>query len=151
MTTDGLTAHPLIRALLALDLPVCDYVIFGSGPLLAHGLRTDIGDLDLVARGLAWQQVATLADPVACSSGHGHMVRLYGGAIEVVDAWLSPAWDTDALIDGAELIAGLPFVPLHLVYTCKFVLRRPKDAPDLAALDAWLTAGQTRRVRELTR
>lgn len=41
-----LDRHPLIRMLRALDLPYDDFVVFGSGPLLAHGLRTTLGDLD---------------------------------------------------------------------------------------------------------
>ena len=44
----------LIKIVAELDLDHRDFVIFGSGPLLAHGLRRRIGDLDVVARGPAW-------------------------------------------------------------------------------------------------
>ncbi len=41
----------LIKLVTELDLDRRDFVIFGSGPLLAHGLRRCIRDLDVVARG----------------------------------------------------------------------------------------------------
>ena len=35
-----------------------DFVIFGSAPLLAHGLRQHVRDLDVVARGTAWRRAS---------------------------------------------------------------------------------------------
>jgi hypothetical protein len=43
----------LVKLATELDLDQSDFVIFGSGPLLAHGLRRRIRDLDVVARGTA--------------------------------------------------------------------------------------------------
>ncbi|MFY1689070.1 hypothetical protein [Plantactinospora sp. WMMB782] len=131
----NLHAHPLVRMLRALDLPADDYVVFGSGPLLAHGLRTNIGDLDVVARGRAWQALTAAARPVATPSGHGRMVRLQ---IEAVTDWL-PGFDTDHLIRSAELHAGIPFASLAEVRRSKLTARRPKDWPDLALIDSALT------------
>jgi hypothetical protein len=124
--------HPLVRMLRALDLPTADYVVFGSGPLLPHGLRGDLGDLDIVARGAAWHRLTTMARPVTCPSGHGRMVRLQ---IEAVDRWL-PGFDTDRLIAAAEYHAGIPFVPLAEVCRSKRLTGRPKDRRDLALIDA---------------
>jgi hypothetical protein len=131
----NLHAHPLVRMLTALALPTSDYVVFGSGPLLAHGLRTDIGDLDVVARGAAWQALTAAARPVTAPSGHGRMVRLQ---IEAADRWL-PGFDTDRLIDTAEHHAGIPFVPLTEVRRSKLATHRPKDRADLALIDTALT------------
>jgi hypothetical protein len=130
----ALATHPLIRALRALDLPREHYVVFGSGPLLAAGLRDRIGDLDIVARGPAWQRLTAAFPPVVAPSGHGQMVRL---VIEVADKWL-PGWDTDRLIDSAEYRDGLPFAPLAAVRRSKRATARPKDLRDLALLDALL-------------
>ena len=51
----ALSENKLMRRLAMLvtelDLDRRDFVIFGSGPLLAHGLRSGIRDLDIVARG----------------------------------------------------------------------------------------------------
>ncbi|MCA2219517.1 hypothetical protein [Jidongwangia harbinensis] len=128
--------HHLIRLLTNLRLPVGDYVIFGSGPLLAHGLRTTISDLDIVARDTAWHICASLSAPYPAPSGHGHMIRLYGGALEIVDRWLSPMWDTDRLVDSAQLIDGLPFASLTDVIASKWATDRPKDHTDLHAIRA---------------
>ena len=48
--TYGVSEHPLIRRLASLGLDREHFVIFGSGPLLVQGIRTKIGDLDIVAR-----------------------------------------------------------------------------------------------------
>lgn len=128
----SLDRHPLIRMLRALDLPADDYVVFGSGPLLAHGLRTELGDLDIVARGAAWQRLASMGRAVPTPSGHGQMVRFQ---IEATDRWL-PGFETDDLIDGAERHVGIPFVPLAEVCRSKRLTNRPKDHRDLALISA---------------
>ncbi|MFB6398038.1 hypothetical protein [Polymorphospora lycopeni] len=130
MSTIG--RHPLIRMLRALHLPATDYVVFGSGPLLAHGLRTQLGDLDVVARGAAWDRLAAMSRPVTAPSGHGRMVRLQ---IEAADRWL-PGFDTDHLIRSAEWHAGIPFAPLSEVRRSKLATARPKDRADLALIDS---------------
>ena len=130
-------AHPLLTALRGMDLPTSDYVVFGSGPLLVHGLRRHIGDLDVVARGPAWDTLAAHFPPTRTPSGHGQMIRL---VIEVVDRWL-PGWDTDRLIATAEHHHGLPFAPLSAVQRSKLATARPKDAADIAALATALPTG----------
>lgn len=126
-----LSGHPLIRKLSSLNLPPTEYVIAGSGPLLAHGLRDTIGDLDLVARGAAWKIVLGFADPVIAPSGCGRMVSLFRGEIEVFDRWLPGTPDPDAMIDGAERIQGFPFCSLAEVLAWKEKLNREKDQGDI--------------------
>ncbi|MER7566457.1 hypothetical protein ABTZ93_26310 [Streptomyces sp. NPDC097941] len=126
-----LSGHPLIRKLLSLNLPPKDYVIAGSGPLLAHGLRHAIGDLDLVARGAAWKLARGLADPVIAPSGCGHLVSLFQGSIEIFDRWLPGTSEPDAMIDGAEWIQGIPFSSLSEVLAWKERLNRAKDQEDI--------------------
>jgi hypothetical protein len=130
----AITGHPLIRALTGLNLPTDDYVVFGSGPMLAHGLRTQLGDLDVVARGAAWQALTRYFPPTVAPSGHGQMVRL---VIEVADRWL-PGFDTDHLIATAEHHDGIPFAPLSAVRASKRATARAKDWPDLALIDTAL-------------
>lgn len=128
----SLNRHPLIRMLRALDLPADDYVVFGSGPLLAHGLRIQLGDLDVVARRAAWQRLTSMGRVIPAPSGHGQMVRFQ---IEATDRWL-PGFDTDDLIDRAERHLGIPFVPLAEVRRSKRLTNRPKDHRDLALINA---------------
>jgi hypothetical protein len=126
--------NPLIRHLIALDLDRNDFVIFGSAPLLAHGLRQSIRDLDIVARGAAWRRASELGVPAVGMISGGPAVHLCGGRIQVSQKWISTCWDTDDLIDRAEIIQGLRFAPLADVLAYKCILMRPKDIVDIQAL-----------------
>ncbi|MFF9509963.1 hypothetical protein ACF1BU_01425 [Streptomyces sp. NPDC014724] len=133
-----LTEHPLVRKLLTLDLALGDYVVAGSGPLLAHGLREAVGDLDVVARGAAWKLAVSLSEPVAAPSGYGRMVLLFDGCLEVFDRWLPGSAGPDELIEGAELIQGIPFCPLLEVAAWKERSDRCKDREDLLLIRSYL-------------
>ncbi|MEU8538974.1 hypothetical protein AB0C52_03075 [Streptomyces sp. NPDC048717] len=139
-----LRRHPFIHKLLSLGLPAADYVVAGSGPLLAHGLRDEVTDLDVVARGDAWKIATSMADPVRAPSGHGFMVLLFDGGIEIFDRWLPGGAGVDALIDSAEVIQGIPFCPLVEVLEWKIRSNREKDQPDIRAIAQYLRR-QTRR------
>ena len=65
-----------------LDLDRRDFVIFGSGPLLAHGLRDGIRDLDIVARGAAWRRVRAYGCPGTGSSNGAPMALFWDGLIQ---------------------------------------------------------------------
>ena len=56
----GHRAAILFERLRAMELPPGTYAVFGSGPLAAHGLIDDIGDLDVVVRDDAWDRVRAL-------------------------------------------------------------------------------------------
>ncbi|MFJ9006245.1 hypothetical protein [Streptomyces canus] len=137
-----LSGHPLIRKLLSLNLPPAEYVIAGSGPLLAHGLRDTIGDLDLVARGAAWKIALGLADPVIAPSGCGRLVSLFQGDIEVFDRWLPGTREPDTMIDGAEWIQGIPFCSLAEVLAWKERLNREKDQEDIRLIRRHLASSE---------
>jgi hypothetical protein len=124
----------LIKLVTELDLDRSDFVIFGSGPLLAHGLRQSIRDLDVVARGNAWRLVSEhgIRDDGAISGAP--MALFWGGLIQFSPEWISQDWDADDLINRAELIQELPFAQLTDVLAYKQKLDRPKDAPDIEAL-----------------
>ncbi|MFF5024411.1 hypothetical protein ACWCPJ_07040 [Streptomyces collinus] len=134
----GLSKHPLVEKLCSLHLPTADFVVAGSGPLLAHGLRMEVGDLDVVARGAAWKLVLDMADPVPAPSGHGQMVLLFGGDIEVFDRWLPGTKDPDELIENAEMIEGIPFCPLREVLDWKMRSGRQKDRVDVELIRDYL-------------
>lgn len=126
-----LRRHPYIRELLTLRLPTDDYVVAGSGPLLAHGLRWDISDLDIVARADAWKIALNMADATVSPSGHGSMIVLFGGDIEIFDRWLPGTEDADELIDSAELVEGIPFCSLSRALEWKTRADREKDRRDI--------------------
>lgn len=126
-----LSRHRLVRELCSLALPAADYVVTGSGPLLAHGLRTVERDLDIVARGDAWKAALRLGEPAVPLSGYGCLVPLFGGDIEVFDRWLPGSPGPDAMIEAAEWVEGIPFTPLGDVLAWKERLGRPKDREDI--------------------
>jgi hypothetical protein len=134
----ALSENRLIRRLATLvtelDLDLRDFVIFGSGPLLAHGLRSGIRDLDIVARGPVWQRVREYGCPGTGSVNGAPMALFWNGLIQFSQGWISADWDADDLIDRAETIQGWPFARLAGVLAYKQVLLRQKDHPDIAAL-----------------
>jgi hypothetical protein len=134
----ALSDHRLIRLLETLALPASDYVVTGSGPLLAHGLKDTIHDLDLVARGPAWELVAAKGKVIPSQSGLGRRIVLHHGDIEIFDHWLGGLTDIDAMIDSAELIEGVPFLTLRDTLRWKRGLGRAKDLPDIALIERHL-------------
>ena len=134
----ALPANRLIRRLAMLvtelDLDRRDFVIFGSGPLLAHGLRYGIRDLDIVARGSVWQRVCTYGRPDTGSISGAPMALFWNGLIQFSQGWISDDWDADDLIGRAETIQGWRFTQLQEVLAYKQMLLRPKDHLDIAAL-----------------
>ncbi len=116
--------HPLLEKVKALQFPLGDYAVFGSGPLLVNGLVEDINDVDLVARGAAWARARSLG-PVLVAQKEDPVVRLGDGEIEVFAGWLG--MDLDTVIDGAAIIGGLPFAQLKDVLAFKRALGRPND------------------------
>jgi hypothetical protein len=134
----ALSDHRLIRLLEKLALPVSDYVVTGSGPLLAHGLKDTIHDLDLVARGAAWDLAARHGKVRRSPSGLGRRIVVHHGDIEIFDHWVGGLTDIDAMIDGAELVEGIPFLPLGDTLRWKRGLGRAKDLPDIALIERYL-------------
>jgi hypothetical protein len=143
--TGPLAEHPLIRRLSMLKLDPDDFVIFGSGPLLAHGIRSDVGDLDIVARGPAWERAARLGEPTIGVLNGAPMIHFWGGLIEVSQGWISADWDADQLIDDADIVEGLRFARLEYVLSYKQSLRRAKDMADIVAIQDRLNGWRRRR------
>lgn len=123
----------LLDALRALDLPSSDFVIVGSGPLWAHGLIDAPGDLDVLARGAAWNKAVTFAPPFRAPRGDS-CVSLCDGRLEIFDGWTPAVWPVAAIFDAARLHDGLPFAPLAFTLAVKRALNRPKDGPHIRLL-----------------
>ena len=106
--------NALIQKLLTLNLPTEDYVLFGTAPLFLRGIK-DLGhDLDLVARGRAWEMAAQAGIVEIPRSGAGHVISLFDGEIEVFDSWTPGVWDVDKLIETAETAEGIRFARLEV-------------------------------------
>lgn len=135
-STEQVRDNELIRELAALNLDPEEFVIFGSAPLLVHGLRATIRDLDVVARGdvMAWAR-RTGSPAVGRHSG-AQVWQLNGGRLQFSSGWTNSLWSPDELIDNAQLVDGLRFARLADVLRYKQELRRPKDLIDIANIQA---------------
>ena len=130
---------PILRQLLSLGFPKDDYALFGSGPLLVRGWIDEVGDLDVIARGPAWEHALRI--------GQLHRLETWGidvvsirEAITVGTAWAIGDFSVDALIDDAELIDGIPCVELRHVISYKRLADRPKDREHLGVIQTHLSA-----------
>ncbi|MBS2964772.1 hypothetical protein KGA66_17065 [Actinocrinis puniceicyclus] len=133
-----LREHPLIHNLLVivdkLGLDLGDMVIFGSGPLLAKGLRPKIWDLDIVARNETWRLAEQHGVPSIGEVNGARISQFCDGRIQFSAGWVSDEWNATELIDRAEIIQGLPFAQLADVLAYKEQLGRPKDQRDIRRL-----------------
>jgi len=129
--------HPLFQKLLSLDLPPEDYSVFGSGPLFVHGLRASIEDLNIIARGAAWQKAHNFGQEQVAHSGLGKAI-LPAQGIQIYNAWGPGEWTADDLIDTSEVIDGVKFVTLDKVAHWKGLMGRPKDVEDLKIIEDYL-------------
>ena len=77
-------------------------------------------------------------------SGHEYVRLTDGnnGVIEIFNKWVPGEWNENELIDSAEMIDGVPFVPLEKVIIWKRRMNREKDRIDLKLISAYLKIHQ---------
>jgi hypothetical protein len=127
------TLNEVQAKVLELKLPPHDYVLFGSLPLLAHELVDSVNDIDILARGFAWEQAQTFARAELAPMGEW---RVSLGSIEIYNAWLG--MDVEAIIDRAVFVNGLPYADLQDVLEFKQKLNRPKDTEHIRRILTFL-------------
>ncbi len=132
----------------SLELPLGDYAIFGSGPLIVRGVIAATNDIDIVSRGDAWERARTVGDLVLLPEYDVEIVTCFDGIVTGGPCWAIGGFDIDDLIDTAEMIEGLPFVGLEHVVCYKQIAGRPKDLEHLrlyaeAVRDATARPGTT--------
>ncbi len=125
---------PEYKFLLKLELPRNDFAIFGSGPMIERGLKPLINDLDIIARGKAWEIATKFGEVMETPFKRGKMVSLLNGKVEIFNDWVSEKYDVNALIDNAEMLNGVRFVKLEEVLHYKEELGRPKDIEDIRSI-----------------
>ncbi|MEV8052133.1 MULTISPECIES: hypothetical protein [Streptomyces] len=130
----GILDHPLLGRLNSLEFERDDFLVFGSAPLMVHGLRSELGDLDVLARGDAWKRAHRLGLPSTGKATGSPAMHFWGGEIEVFDQWISAEWQFDHLASRADVIEGVRFAGLQDVLAYKAELMRPKDLADIGAL-----------------
>ena len=117
-----------------LNLPEGDFAIFGSGPLIVREIVPASNDLDIICRGRAWDYIRGVGEAEYLTEYNVDIVTMFDGSLTFGNRWGIGAFDTDELIDNAEIIDGLPFVRLEYVAKYKKISKRPKDLQHLEAL-----------------
>jgi len=137
MSAGSITKNPIIQKLLSLNLPSGDFAVFGSGPIFAHGLKDSLRDLDLIARGAAWEKAKMLGNVEETKLKFGEVV-LFDEEISVFNGWFPAGkWNIDELIDSAEVIEGIRFVRLEEVLKWKRMRNAPKDAEHIRLIEEY--------------
>jgi len=117
----------LFESLKNLNLPEGNFAVFGSGPLIVRGIIPAANDLDIICRGAAWEEIKSIGT-LAQSDEYGvEIATLNDGQLSFGAEWGIGDFDVDDLIDGAESIDGLPFVPIKHVVRYKLERASPKD------------------------
>ena len=125
----------------SLELPIGDYAIFGSGPLIIRGVIEADNDLDLISRGAAWDRALEVGQLVRLAQYDVDIVSCFDGAITIGRSWAYGDFDIEELIDTAEMIEELPFVRLDAVVEFKQLAARPKDLRHLELLEEFKQRG----------
>ena len=118
-----------------MELPPDSFAVFGSGPLAAHGLIDEVGDLDVIVRDAAWDRVMRVGTIVMHGSDP---VIEFDNGLSFGRSWAYGHVDVEQLIEEAETIDGLPFVRLEAVVEYKRIAGRPKDLRHIELIE---TAG----------
>lgn len=121
-------------------MPLGQYVVFGSGPLAAHGIR-ETTDVDLFTTTSLYQQLKAEGwEEKELGGPHGGL-HLVSGIYEADDTWHYGAYDPtpEALIAGAAVIDGVPFAPLLEVLKWKQAFGRPKDIADVRLIEQYMS------------
>lgn len=126
-----------LRLLHQVDLPTNDYAVFGSGPLLVRGVISEVNDLDLLARGAAWETATTAGEIVYLPEHDITVASFFGGLVTVGNSWAIGDVDVDKLIDTADTLEEFPFARLEHVVAYKALAGRPKDLEHLRSLEIW--------------
>ncbi|RFS81751.1 hypothetical protein D0T12_30885 [Actinomadura spongiicola] len=137
----------MIETLESLDLRYADFIVAGSAPLLVHGLRSSIQDIDIVARGPEWEKVETRYGVTRAPYDDvlvAHISR-HGIHVEILNGWFprTLGWDVDHLIEKADVVQGVNFLPLDLTLAWKQALGRDKDLDDIRELENFLRTGNS--------
>lgn len=138
--------HPLCEILVKFQADKENFAITGSSALYLRGLLTRIpGDLDVIARGSAWETF-TQQFPAAKVEPYKSLKILISteyGNIEIFNEWLGDRQKTNQAINQAEWVdrygLKLPLVQVSEVIQYKRSLGREKDQEDLKELKSILS------------
>jgi len=121
-----------------LNLKVGEYALCGSVPLAAHGIR-DANDIDMVVLPEVYEGLKKKGWKVKTFPG-GERVGLTKDVFEAFKDWNYGSYNPPVaeLINGADIIDGIPIVKLGEVLKWKRVFNREKDRRDVALIEEFM-------------
>jgi len=123
-----------------LNLPAEQYLVAGSGPMAARGIR-DYKDIDILVTENLYQKLIEKGwNLVKINGVNGKFKVLKKGKFESDKRlWCGDYKpDTKTLIKKAEVINGVPFLPLAELIKFKKALGRGKDLKDIELINNYL-------------
>lgn len=123
----------------ALEFPLGQYVIVGSGPLGIRNIR-EIRDLDIVVSNEFWKKLSEKHKIVDGDPGTKKMyisksIEVLGGPSFIQDGQMPTV---EEMIKTAEFINGYPFMTINYTILFKLKRGREKDLHDLMLLEEWM-------------
>lgn len=120
-------------------LPVGNYLITGSGPLGAKGIR-QVNDIDIVVSRKLWDYLESkyggkIEDGVKKIAIPKTRIEVLGEG----SAYYGSEGDIQSRIEQAEIIDGMPFERLEKVSNIKSQLGRKKDLADIKLIEDYLS------------
>jgi hypothetical protein len=128
----------IVRQIQALGLPGRQYIVIGSGPLVALSIIPYGNDIDLAVspelyaylRKAGWEE----------HEGPGGKPVLARGDFDVGVGYGD--WSLEQLLEDAFFIDGVPFTSIDKVTAWKRAKNRPKDAEHIRLIEAYLANHQ---------
>lgn len=124
-----------------LNLPIGQYVVFGSGPLAAYGIR-ESRDVDLLITNSLYIKLKNEGwEEKEWSDGGFYLMHK---DVEADDSWQYGKYNPspEEIIKKAEIIEGIPFAPLVEVLKWKQSYGRPKDLADVKLIKDYLKSAK---------
>jgi hypothetical protein len=128
----------LFDTLTRLDLPVTEFVVAGSAPLLLHRLRRRINDVDVVVRPRSWARAEALGPSSPALYSGAREIRLAQGNLHVLDRWFPELWDLDEVFASTDVVGTYRFLTLEATLLWKRHLARTQDLRDVGAVERFL-------------
>ena len=132
-----MTRDEIISKVKALDLPEGSYIVFGSGPMAAAGLRESV-DIDFLVSEEVFAGLEKAGWQIAVKGPKDN--PLVKDAFEAHKNWNFTSYSPtlEHLLSTATIIDGIPFASLDEVRKWKAASGRPKDLVDINLIDDYL-------------
>jgi hypothetical protein len=123
-----------------LNLPMEEYVVVGSGPMVAREIR-DFKDIDILVSEKLYDELIKSGWEIVEVEGVGGKFKVLKKDIFEVNTTL---WhgdykpDNKNLINQAEIICGVPFLQIEELIKFKTALGREKDLKDIELINNYL-------------